>query len=210
MGYKMQRQLAEDLAYHVWIQCNNKEFRFQNEADFLLYLSIIKEVKEKHNFLLYDYGLMHTHVHLFLRTPGPSLLDTIMWHINRTFSVRYNKRNGRCGHIWMGPYKASVVDNDQYGISLLRYLPQNAPQAGIVQHPDQWKWCGYRFYAYGEPNELLTPAPTYLELADRPEVRQKFYRHLVSTLVPKALSEEEKWLLTKLKRWQIAVPPPTR
>ncbi len=200
MGYKTPRLLSEGLAYHVWIQCNNKEFRFQNDEDFLDYLSIIKLVKNKHNFTLYDYALMHTHVHLFLMTPGPVLLDVIMWDINRSFSVKHNKKRGRCGHLWMGPYKAAVVDNDQYAISLLRYFPQNAPKAGIVKHPKDWEWCGYHFYAYGKSNSLLTPTPTYLGLADKPKTRQQIYQHLVTYQGPEMIAKEEELLLTKLKR----------
>lgn len=201
MGRKLPRPLAPGLSYHVRIQCNNKEFRFESDEDFSLYLSILEKTKAQSNVVFYDYALMHTHVHLFLMTPGPHLLDTVMWRINRSFAHSYNRQRSRCGHLWMGPYAASVVGNDQYATACLRYLPCNAPKAGLVEHPKGWPWCGYRFYAYGDPNVLLTPCPTYLGFADYPVVRQEIYRQLVTSAVPDAVAAEEKWLMGKLRRY---------
>lgn len=198
---KEPRPLAPGLAYHVRVVCNNKEFRFQTEQEFQSYLEIIREAKKKYHFFLYDYALMSSHIHLFLMTPGPVLLDKIMWFINKSFSKGYNRKHGRCGHLWINPYQASVVDNDQYATTLLRYIANNPVKAGIVSKPDEWKWSGYKFYANGHEDKILTHCPAYLGLGEDDQFRQRSYRTIIFSAVPEVLMKEEEWLLCKMNRY---------
>lgn len=180
MANQSPRLLAEGLTYHVRVQCNNKDFRFEEVEDFALYLQIIREIQKRYGFLLHDYVLMHSHVHLHIMTPGPVLLDKIMWAINRTFSQRYNKQRKRCGHLWMGPYRSTAIQDDAYAIACLRYFAWNPLKAGIAQQSEDWPWSGYAFYADGTPNAMLTYSPAYLGLSQNMNIRQHVYRALIN------------------------------
>ncbi len=172
------------LHYHVIVRCNNRAFRFEKDPDFIDYLSILRFAKQKHRFTLFNYELMHSHVHLFLQPSLEIPLEKTMHYINWKFSLDYNKQKGRKGHLWLARYKSIPVETGDYALRLMRYVNQNPIRAGMVAKPGEWKWSGYRFYAFGEPNELLQPHPSYMDLGLSETFRQERYRELVETNLP--------------------------
>lgn len=169
-----------ELHYHVIIRCNNEDFYFETDEDFAIYLSVLRLVKEKHRFRLFNYELMHSHVHLFLQPSERIPLQKTMLLINWKFSRDYNRRRKRKGHFWLDRYKAIPVESDQYALDLMRYMNRNAVRAGIATKPGEWKWSGYRFYANGEINPLLEAHPTFLGLSDNEDTRRKALADYVS------------------------------
>jgi putative transposase len=50
--------------HHITTRGKRRSDIFNDEEDYIIYLSILKEVKEKLSFELYCYCLMTNHVHL--------------------------------------------------------------------------------------------------------------------------------------------------
>ncbi len=200
MGW-IPRPLGPDLCYHVRVQCNNRAFRFEEISDFERYLEILLSVRKKFTFLLHDFTIMHTHVHLVLTTPGPILLDRIMQVINQHYALDYHRRHHRAGHFWMHGYRCSVIDTDAYALTCMRYVGRNALRAGIVRHPAYWPWCGYSFYAYGNMTHPLDPHPSYVGLAGTPAQRQVVFRDFVETYLPCDETREKALIQHSLRRY---------
>lgn len=175
------RIIPSNYDYHVIVRCNNKEFRFETEQDFSLYLNTLRWVQKKHRFQLFNYELMNSHVHLFMKPSEKFPLNKSMHLINWYFAYRYNLHKERKGHVWLDRYKSIPVESDRYALALMRYINQNPLRAQMVDRPEQWKWSAYRCYAFGEENELITPHESYLALGFSDELRQKEYRLLVET-----------------------------
>ena len=170
--------------YHIIVRCNNRALHFETAEDFEIYLGLLRLFKKKHQFKLFNYELMNSHVHLFLQ-PSPTIsLGKTMHAINWGFANGYNKRKKRKGHFWMDRYKSIPVDTDEHALTLMRYINRNAVRAGMVSAPGQWKYSGYSFYALGEPNDLLDPHPTYLGLSEDEETRRYYYRRFVCQILP--------------------------
>ena len=178
------RIIISDFHYHVIVRCNNEAFHFENAEDFECYLNVLSWVQKKHCFKLYNYELMNSHVHLFLQPSVTFSLDRTMRLINWKFARLYNQRKNRKGHFWLDRYKSIPVESDRYALSLMRYINRNPLRAGIVKKLGDWQWSGYRFYALGEKNSLLSPHITYLALGDSPHTRQIIYRALVGMALP--------------------------
>jgi putative transposase len=178
MGRPLRLQ-DSDLHYHVIVRCNNGDFHFEDDEDFAAYLKVLALVQKKHRFHLFDYELMHSHVHLLLQPAERISLHRTMMLINGKFARDFNERKKRKGHFWLARYKAIPVESDKYALDLMRYINRNAVRAGIVANPKDWKWSGYRYYAYGEPNELLEPHPTFLGLSLDEKIRRKAFADYV-------------------------------
>lgn len=191
------RIIGTDICYHIRSQCNNKEFRFEGDNDFQLYEEILFRYKEKYKFLLHNYTLMHTHVHLILTVVNEFTVDRIMRSISQIFSLTYNRQKGRTGHLWMNRYKCSVIDSDPYALCCMRYLDRNSVRADIVSEPSQWRWGGYNFYAHGKPNPLISPIQTYLALGNLDEERQKKYRDFVEQVFPSDEIRDKEWIQSR-------------
>ncbi len=186
------------LSYHVIARCNNDEFLLQKEGDFCLYLQCLAEVKNRIGFGLNNYTLMNNHVHLIL-TSASEDIDKVMYLVHLLFSKAYNRQRARKGHFWRDRYKSLVIADDRYGLACMRYINRNPVRAGIVKSPADWPWTAYRHYAFGEPNTLLTPFPSYLALGNTAQQRQDRYRDLVEANLGQ--EREEKLIFTgRLRR----------
>ena len=117
-----------------------------------------------------------------------------MRSINQVFSIRYNRRKGRTGHVWLARYKSSIIDSDAYALCCMRYLDRNSFKAGIVSNPKEWKWSGYNYYAYGKDNKLISPIASYMGLSDTLEDRQLKYRRFVEEAMPSDDIRDYEWI----------------
>jgi len=91
------------------------------------------------------WSLMPNHFHLLLRT-GRWPLKTVMQRLLTRYSVYYNHRHRRVGHLFQNRYKSILCEEDPYLLELVRYIHLNPLRAGEVQayndlarHP----WCGH-------------------------------------------------------------------
>lgn len=165
--------------YHVIVRCNNQAFHLENDEDFSCYLTTLRFVQRKHVFKLFNYELMNSHVHLFIE-PGHLLFSQTMQLINWKYAMDYNRRKKRRGHLWMDRYKCIPVESNEYALALMRYMNRNPIRAKMVEKVGEWNWSGYRFYAEGEENDLLTPHPTYMALRQTEEGRRREYGDFVN------------------------------
>lgn len=191
------RLIGQDICYHVRVQCNNREFRFKTTDDFFLYESILHHYLKKYGSQLYNYVLMHNHVHLILNITNEFTVDRFMRSVSQVFSRRYNIRKERKGHLWMAPYKSSVIDGDGYAFCCMRYLDRNPVRAKIVVDPKDWRWGGYNFYAYGKTNPVITPIPSFLELGNGKAERHKKYRKFIEQVLPMDEVKDKEWMESK-------------
>jgi putative transposase len=192
MGRNPRIQNSE-LHYHVIVRCNNRSFLFQTDNDFEAYLDVVRSVKKRHRFKLYNYELMHSHVHLFVQPSEVFSLSRTMHAINKEFALNYNKKRKRLGHFWIDRYKNIPVQEDRHALALMRYINRNAVRGGIVQKPGEWKYSGYRYYAFDEHSDLLDPHPSYLGLSDNTEERQRLFREFVCQSLPEGATKKSEF-----------------
>jgi putative transposase len=127
---------------------------------------------------------MNSHVHLFLQPSAVFSLSRTMHAINKGYALHHNKEKKRTGHFWVDRYKNIPVQDDEHALALMRYINRNAVRAGMVEKPGDWKFSGYRFYAFGESNDLLEYHPSFLALSNSHEARRREYRDLVNQSWP--------------------------
>ncbi len=164
------------LDYHVIVRCLHDEFLLHEDEDFLRYLEILHLMTKKHELKIYNYVLMNSHVHLYLR-PSPTFpLSKTMMFLNWKTARENNRRNQRRGTFWGERYKCFPVESERHGLALMAYMDRNPLRGGMIKKLGQWKWGGYSFYARGVKNDILSAHPSYLELSPDPLLRQKIYR----------------------------------
>ena len=110
--------------YHVMARGNERARVFYNPEDHILFLTTLEEALSQFAVALHAYCLMPNHIHLMLETPQGNLSRFMAW-LQTTFTVRYNRRHGRSGHLFQGRYRAELVDNNHYGQWLVLYIHLN-------------------------------------------------------------------------------------
>jgi REP element-mobilizing transposase RayT len=63
----------------------------------------------------------------------------MMQAFQTTYTVYFNKRHDRSGHVFEQRYKAFLVDQDNYLLEVSRYVHLNAVAARLVERPAQYR-----------------------------------------------------------------------
>ena len=138
------------------------------------FLELLFENVRTHHIRLYAYALMSNHCHLLCETPRANLA-AFMQQLNSGYTVYFNVKHRRTGHLLGGRYKAKLVEGDEYLLNLTRYIHLNpvkirAMATRSIQERGtylrNYRWSSYRSYAgltkkedavdYGPLSELVS------------------------------------------------------
>lgn len=131
--------------YHVYSRGNQRQMVFLSDEDRYYFLKVLGDANEKFGMRFSAYCLMPNHYHLFAETPWGGL-SKAMHLINTTYTVYFNKKHTRCGHLFQGRFKSILVEAETYAWELSRYVHLNPVRAGIVCLPEDYPWSSYRDY----------------------------------------------------------------
>lgn len=131
--------------YHVASRGNERKAVFKSKHDREKFLEYLESATQRYDARIHAYCLMDTHYHLLLETPSGNL-PQIMRHINGAYTTYFNIKRDRSGHLFQGRYQAILVDIDEYGKELSRYIHLNPVRAKMVETPEEYNWSSYQFY----------------------------------------------------------------
>jgi len=160
--------------YHVMSRGNDRKAVFRQKEDYELFLETLADASERFDVLTYAFCLMPNHLHLLIQTKNPNL-SQFMKRLLGVYTIRFNRRHKRHGHLFQGRYKAHLVDQDSYFLELSRYIHLNPVKAKLSEKPEKYTWSSMRFY-------LLAQTPSYLhkkftlDSFDTPQAYQMFVR----------------------------------
>jgi REP element-mobilizing transposase RayT len=64
--------------------------------------------------------------------------------LKQRFTQWFNKRKGRCGTLWEDRFKSVLVEGAGNALATMAlYIDLNPIRAGLVEDPQQYRWCGY-------------------------------------------------------------------
>jgi hypothetical protein len=122
---------------------------------------------------------MRNHYHLLLETPSGNL-SQIMHHINGAYTMYFNAKHQRVGHLLQGRFKAILVERDEYAKLLSRYIHLNPLRANLVEKLEDFRWSSYLDYIGERPSPAWLNREFILEYFDQvPDSAQKIYREFV-------------------------------
>ncbi|MEA1962576.1 MAG: transposase [Bacillota bacterium] len=144
MARKPRVEYAEGI-FHVIQRGNNREYIF-NEADEKDYLiDCFQRAVEKDKAEIFAYVVMGNHFHAAMKSENESL-GKVMQRINTRYSVYYNRKRERTGHVFEGRYKAAPVQDDRYLLALVRYIHRNPVRAKICDRVENYRWSSDGYY----------------------------------------------------------------
>lgn len=139
------RKISESGIYHVMMRGINKQQIFIDEEDYDKFLWVLHNTKEISEYKLYAYCLMDNHVHLLIKAEKEPL-SLIIKRIGNRFVYWYNTKYQRIGHLFQDRYKSEPVENEEYFLTVLRYIHQNPIKAGICENISDYKYSSYNEY----------------------------------------------------------------
>ena len=144
----MPRQARLDVPgtlHHVIIRGIEKRQIVDDQMDRNRFVSRMGELASETGTAIYAWALLTNHVHILLRS-GADGLPSFMRRFLTGYSVYYNRRHNRHGHLFQNRYKSIVCDEDVYFQELVRYIHLNPLRAGLAKNPvalERYSWCGH-------------------------------------------------------------------
>jgi len=118
---------------------------FENKHDKIDTVLRLGELAKETKTPIYAWSIMSNHIHILLKN-GPRGLSNFMRRLLTGYSINYNLRHRRFGHLFQNRYKSIVCDEDYYFKELVRYIHLNPLRAGLVKgvaELDRYAWSGH-------------------------------------------------------------------
>jgi len=147
---KNKKELREKLANP------NTDFRTKDKILKTLRLNNFNETLD-----LLAYCLMPNHFHLLIHQTQAEIIHKFMNSLCTRYSMYFNRKYKRIGHLFQGVYKAVLVETDEQLLYLTSYIHAQSlasqGQALRVQQPSSYpNYLGQISQAWVKPNEILS------------------------------------------------------
>ena len=145
--------------YHATARGNDRRAIFRDDADREHFLRRLRESVAQFEVRLYLFCLMDNHFHLVVETPRANL-GCFMHRLQTAYTVYFNLRHRRHGHLLQGRYGAWLVEKDAYLLRLSRYVHLNPvftadarrrPLRERITLLRQYPWSSYQRYIARDP-----------------------------------------------------------
>lgn len=200
----------EGAIYHVTVRGVERRRIFEDDDDRRRFLSRLGEGLEEHGVRPYLFCLMSNHVHLLVETPQANL-SAFMHQLQTAYTVYFNLRHRRVGHLMQGRFGAEPVEGGAYLLKLSRYIHLNPVFVGAVrkqplekrrQELRGYRWSSYRGYAgLGDSYDFVDEAPILAMMEVGAKNRRAAYRRFVEAGM--AETDEEFLELLKASPWGV-------
>src|SRR5262245_58741216 len=97
------RVMIENGWYHVTARGNERQAIFRDDQDRRRFLAWIEECADMYHWHVHAYALMPNHYHLLVQTPRANLSLAMQW-LHTAYSVWFNRRHRRVGHLFQGRF----------------------------------------------------------------------------------------------------------
>lgn len=141
---RISRQISSTKVYHIILRGIDKQDIFLSEKDYNKFLEILKETKKQYEYDIYAYCLMNNHIHMVIYDKK-DILQKIMKSIGIKYSIYFNRKYDRVGHLFQDRYLSKKIEDREYLRTVCRYIHQNPQKAGIEKTED-YKWSSYKEY----------------------------------------------------------------
>lgn len=141
---------VENGIYHVYNRGVEKRIIFQDEQDYKVFLSYLKQYLSPESSLqgqslqtrrpknhsskikLLVFCLMPNHFHMMIEQTDKNAISSFMKSLLTRYSMYFNRKYKRVGSLFQSRYKAILIKEEPYLLHLSRYIHLNP--VGITEH----------------------------------------------------------------------------
>jgi putative transposase len=128
------------------------------EPEFEQLARVVRERREKHEFLLTAWVFLPDHWHAIISPPYPLTISRVMEAIKVGSTLRINRRRRRKGLLWQPRFFDRALRTVKEYNDKVEYIHLNPVKAGLVRSAEDWPWSSVREYS-GSFQETVTRHP---------------------------------------------------
>ena len=159
---------------------------FASDEDYQFFRDAVVEAAHEYGLAIHAYVWMTNHVHILATPEFKHSISKVFQSVGRRYVQYFNFTYHRTGTLWEGRYRATVVDSEQYLLTLMRYIELNPIRAGMAEQPGDYPWSSHRRNAQGDTDknsQWIRPHEEYLRLGHDAAQRQGAYLDLFRTAI---------------------------
>jgi len=154
---------------------------FRDRADYCRMLDDLSIVCRQDALAIHAYVLMPDHFHLLLTPSEAQALSRGMQALGRRYVRGFNARHGRCGTLWEGRFRSTVLEPERYLLDCMRYIELNPVRSSLVADAASYPWSSMAHHLGQRVDPLVTDHPQFWSLGNTPFERQAAYGRLCAT-----------------------------
>lgn len=134
---------TEPIPFHVTTRTNNKEFLFEDmEYSWKLINDLAYEMTIIYEVQIHVVTLMNNHYHMIITCPIGNLAEVLRF-LNTNYAISYNKKYGRCDHVFGKRYHRTALRNQFHFMAAYKYVVRNPVRANICSLVEEYKYCTF-------------------------------------------------------------------
>lgn len=165
-----------EVPLHIVQRGVNRCAVFIDDDDRYHYLHLLMEKSRKLEVSIHAYVLMSNHVHLLATSATVGAISRMMRHVGHNYAASFNRRHRRTGTLWEGRFKSSLIDSEEYLLSVYRYIELNPVRAAMVDNPENYKWSSIHANLDLRRDPLVSPHHVFTGMAATARERICAYR----------------------------------
>jgi len=194
---RAKRHYIAGQVWHITHRCHKRDFLLRFARDRRRWLQWLFEAKKRYGLAILNYVVTSNHIHLLVVDDGnrDTIPKSIQLVAGRT-AQEYNERKGRKGAYWEDRYHATAIETGEHLLRCLVYIDLNMVRAGVVDHPSNWEFGGYKEIQSPRRKCVLIAYETLAELSgydDYDSFRQAHKKWVEGSLSDGNNVCDEKW-----------------
>lgn len=163
---------APGALHHIMARGIEKRNIFYDDFDRDTFVDRLRTIMTETQTACFAWALMPNHVHMLIRT-GHTPVSTVMQRLLTGYSIGFNRRHKRHGHVFHNRFKSILCQEEIYLLELVRYIHLNPLRAGLVteysaletyaytghgiilgKYQGDWQDAGYLLGLFGETSAM--------------------------------------------------------
>ena len=131
--------------WHITHRCHKRDFLLKFARDRRRWIRWLFEASKRYGLSILNYMVTSNHIHLVVVDgEDPWTIPRSMQLIEGRIAQEYNQRKRRKGAFWEDRYHAAAIQTGEHLAQCMVYIDLNMVRAGVVRHPSEWEYCGYK------------------------------------------------------------------
>jgi len=174
------RSCGESLYHHVYAWGNDRHPVFKANEHYCEYLKLMEKHSSFYGVDIIAYALLEWHVHLFIYDKENNI-SNFMFRLHGDYAQYFNRIANRVGHVFGERFNNKIVQPNQYGLWLSRYIHLQPVEAGIVKDPEDYPWTSYKAYIGLDQKNFVKPDVILGQFGKKNERRTRYKEFVVNT-----------------------------
>ncbi len=175
---RLPRYTIKNQSQHIIQQGRDGQQVFFEEQDYQYFHDCLDAAAYNYALKIHAYVLLPDQVHMLATPAETDSVSRTVQSVGRNYVQYYNECYNGSGTLWEGRYRATVLDEKEYLLTVSRYIELAPVRAGLVKHPRDYRWSSYAHNATGSDEEMLSAHREYKKLGAGGKERARAYRAL--------------------------------